>query len=72
MKAGDSPDQISYSTICSKASSYSEDASKDLLILQELRLNTIPETLAKRRKDGHAFLEKTEVINLVDWKLLVL
>ncbi|KAL8960021.1 MAG: hypothetical protein Q9183_005536, partial [Haloplaca sp. 2 TL-2023] len=37
--------------------------------LEELRYHTIPEVLANRRKVGDAFLEKTEVQRLIEWKL---
>ena len=37
--------------------------------LEELRLSTIPQTLAQRKGDGNAFLEKSEVTSLVEWKL---
>ncbi|KAI4242007.1 MAG: hypothetical protein L6R40_004234 [Gallowayella cf. fulva] len=37
--------------------------------LQELRYNDVPEVVAQRKKDGEAFLEKTEVQSLVEWKL---
>lgn len=39
--------------------------------LQELRYNDVPEVVAQRKKDGEAFLEKTEVQSLVEWKLCV-
>jgi len=38
---------------------------------EKLRLCEIPEVLAQRRKDGNAFLEKTEVTALVEWKLYI-
>ncbi|KAL8798696.1 MAG: hypothetical protein Q9200_007718 [Gallowayella weberi] len=37
--------------------------------LQELRYKDIPEVIAQRKKDGEAFLEKSEVQSLVEWKL---
>ncbi|KAL8728226.1 MAG: hypothetical protein Q9166_005529 [cf. Caloplaca sp. 2 TL-2023] len=37
--------------------------------LQELRYKDVPEVVAQRKKDGEAFLEKTEVQSLVEWKL---
>ena len=39
--------------------------------LSELRYTDVPETVAQRKKDGEAFLEKTEVQSLVEWKLYV-
>ena len=46
-------------------------ALKDLDQLNELRYHTIPETLRSRKDDGEAFLEKAELVSLVDWKLYV-
>lgn len=40
--------------------------------LEQLRLDEVPEVLEMRRKEGDAFLEKTEVTALVEWKLCVL
>lgn len=37
--------------------------------LEKLRLEEVPGVLEQRREDGKAFLEKTEVTNLVEWKL---
>ncbi|GAB7335346.1 hypothetical protein MBLNU13_g07736t1 [Cladosporium sp. NU13] len=37
--------------------------------LEEQRLSKIPTVLAKRRAEGQAYLTKTEVATLVDWKL---
>ncbi|KAL8684084.1 MAG: hypothetical protein Q9224_006630, partial [Gallowayella concinna] len=37
--------------------------------LQELRYKDVPEVVAQRKKDGEAFLEKSEVQSLVEWKL---
>ena len=71
MKHSDSPDQISLSNLLTHASSYDSYVPKDLQILEELRVKTIPETLAQRKKDGDTFLEKAELSNLVDWKLFV-
>lgn len=39
--------------------------------LQELRYTDVPEVVAQRKDDGEAFLEKTEVQSLVEWKLYV-
>ena len=44
---------------------------KDLEVLNELRYYTIPQTLLRRKNDGDTFLEKTEIVSLVDWKLCV-
>ena len=71
MKADHTPKSISPSIVYTLSSKYPHEIPKDLQTLEELRVHTIPETLAQRRTDGDAFLEKAEVINLVDWKLCV-
>jgi hypothetical protein len=37
--------------------------------LNLLRYESIPEVVARRRADGDAFLEKTELAVLMEWKL---
>ena len=39
--------------------------------LEEERLSTIPNVLARRRAEGEAYMTKAEVATLVDWKLYV-
>ena len=34
-----------------------------------MRYNTIPQTLSQRKSDAESFLEKSEIVSLVDWKL---
>jgi hypothetical protein len=41
---------------------------KGVKLLNELRLNIIPETVQLRKKEGNAFLEKTELLMLVEWR----
>ena len=46
-----------------------DNAPQALSLLNELRYITIPQTLQSRKADGDAFLEKTELVSLVEWKL---
>lgn len=71
MKATDSPSRISLDTLHAHLLSYESHVPDKTKGLEELRLSTIPETLVQRKKDGEAFLEKTEVTSLVEWKLCV-
>ena len=71
MKATDSPKEISLETLRTHLNSYDSHVPEKIQGLEEIRLRTIPETLAQRKKDGKAFLEKAEVISLVEWKLYV-
>ena len=48
---------------------YPDTVSAKLADLEKQRLSTIPNVLAKRRAEGQAYLTKTEVATLVDWKL---
>jgi hypothetical protein len=41
---------------------------KEMKLLEDLRLHIIPETVRMRKKDGNAFLEKTELLTLVEWR----
>jgi hypothetical protein len=50
-------------------SQYPETVPSKLADLEEQRLSTIPTVLAQRRSEGQAYLTKTEVATLVDWKL---
>ena len=63
------PSNLTHADFFAKLSAYSEHVPKQIQGLEALRLVDVPDTLAQRRKDGDAFLEKTEVISLVEWKL---
>ena len=71
MKVSDSPSQINYSTFQLHLHSYEAHVPEKIHGLEEIRLKEIPETLDQRKKDSDAFLEKTEVTALVEWKLFV-
>ena len=72
MKATDSCSQISVETLHTLLLNYDSHVPDKIQGLEELRLSTIPETLAQRKEVGESFLEKTEVTSLVEWKLCVL
>ncbi|KAL8777741.1 MAG: hypothetical protein Q9194_002376 [Teloschistes cf. exilis] len=63
--------KISYHDFSTMLFSFAGRAPKKMEGLEELRYNEIPEVLAQRKKDGEAFLEKTEVQSLIEWKLYV-
>ena len=48
---------------------YSNHVPSALAALDDLRYNTVPQTLAQRKSDGESFLEKSELVSLVEWKL---
>lgn len=45
--------------------------SKELKRPESIIRQTIPETVALRKQDGGAFLEKTELLELVEWRSCV-
>jgi hypothetical protein len=68
----------------SKSDDYREISSDDIQLLSSLyqkedtsqhaglnllRYESIPEVVARRRADGDAFLEKTELAVVMEWKL---
>ncbi|KAF2269240.1 hypothetical protein CC78DRAFT_529465 [Lojkania enalia] len=57
---------VSFNEILSR---YPSTVPEKLQELDTLRYDTIPSTLAKRKVDGDAYLAKSEVENLVEWKL---
>ncbi|CAO1602416.1 hypothetical protein XANCAGTX0491_006028 [Xanthoria calcicola] len=66
------PDNISYDDFKTYRTCYDLEKKKlpeKLEGLQELRYTDVPEVVAQRKDDGEAFLEKTEVQSLVEWKL---
>ncbi|KAL9099962.1 MAG: hypothetical protein Q9163_004603 [Psora crenata] len=69
MESSDDPEKITLERLQDLVSRYGQIIPESLQGLDETRLKEIPETLAKRRKDGDAFLEEAEVVALVDWKL---
>lgn len=71
MKPSLNPDNISYADYKGYWGMYEVYLPAKIEGLEKLRLEEVPEVLEMRRKDGDAFLEKTEVTALVEWKLCV-
>lgn len=71
MKPSLLPDNISYVDYKVYLGMYEVYIPAKLEGLEKLRLEEVPGALEIRRKDGDAFLEKTEVTALVEWKLCV-
>lgn len=69
MKSSSNAANINQEAIRTHLSSYETFIPTSLQGLEKFRLDEVPETLAQRKKDGDAFLDKTEVITLVEWKL---
>lgn len=63
--------QISFADFRHSVEDYPQQVPEKVQGLEELRYYEIPEALAQRRKAGEAFLEKTELKSLVEWKLYV-
>lgn len=61
-------DKITSDEIKSSVSYLNDNVSKNVKLLNEMRLDTIPETIQLRKQDDNAFLEKTELVVLVDWR----
>ncbi|MCJ1463264.1 hypothetical protein MMC07_001870 [Pseudocyphellaria aurata] len=62
-------DRISHDDFKEWLGMYEDYVPKDMEGLEQLRLEEVPDVLEMRRNDGDAFLEKTEVTALVEWKL---
>lgn len=69
MKFNLNASSLSYSDFKYHLGNYPDYVPKKIQGLEELRLHEVPEILNQRRKEGNAFLEKTEVTGLVEWKL---
>lgn len=72
MKASENANTISFETFQFYVSAYESKIPPKIQGLENLRLKELPETVSQRKKDGDAFLEKTEVTALLEWKLCVL
>jgi len=62
---------ITYEALQHLVSRYDEHVPAKVRGLEDLRLREVPETLAKRKRDGEVFLQKEELRGLVEWKLYV-
>lgn len=72
MKPCETPAQLSLDAFKDIVNRYQGQIPEHLEGLEGTRLKEVPEKLALRKQDGKAFLEKTEVTALVEWKLCVL
>ncbi|KAL8711666.1 MAG: hypothetical protein Q9225_007090, partial [Loekoesia sp. 1 TL-2023] len=63
------PSQISYADFTDSVKDYPQRVPEKIQGLEELRYHEIPEAIAQRKKADEAFLEKTELQSLVEWKL---
>ncbi|KAM0803730.1 hypothetical protein BDR22DRAFT_839743 [Usnea florida] len=69
MKDSDSSSQISFSSFQFHLHGYEAHVPKKIHRLEDIRFRELPGTLDQRKKAGEAFLERTEVMALVEWKL---
>lgn len=69
MKSPPTPENISHEKFKTQLMMYGTHVPPKLLELDKLRFEEVPELLEARRKDDDAFLEKSEVTALVEWKL---
>ena len=72
MKSSLTADKISYDDVQTTVQRYEGHVPPKISGLDKLRLEEVPSVLAQRKDDGEAFLEKTEVASLVEWKLYVI
>lgn len=72
MKPEVSAPNITYAEFKAHLEAYQDYMPEKIQGLEEIRMREVPEVLAQRAKDGEAYLEKTEVMGLVEWKLYVL
>lgn len=68
MKPEETFERITAQEIRLKSES-SAEVPKSLESLNELRYRIIPQALRQRKNDGNVVLEKSELVNLVEWKL---
>lgn len=69
MKKAYSIDSVSYDECQSWLRMYPKHTPKNIEGLDEMRYNSIPDTVQLRKTEAKAFLEKPEVESLMDWKL---
>jgi hypothetical protein len=62
-------DRISKDDFEQTLAQYPETVPSKLADMEEQRLSTIPAKLKERKAKGNAYLIKSEVVTLVDWKL---
>ena len=64
-------EKITYMDFQHHLCTYASLVPSQLQDLDDFRFTEIPNVLSQRRSDGSAFLEKTEVTSLVEWKLYI-
>lgn len=69
MRGKESIGKISYDQLQSLLGMYDSYAPSNIEGLDEMRYNSIPDTLQLRKEEGDAFLDKPEVESLMEWKL---
>lgn len=69
MRETESICKISYDQLQSLLGMYDSYAPKNIEGLDEMRYNSIPDTLQLRKQEGNAFLDKPEAESLMEWKL---
>ena len=60
---------IDTDTVRENVQKYTDFVPPALKDLEEFRGNTIQKVLQERKENGEAFLEKDELLKLVEWKL---
>ena len=71
MKSNLNSHNVSYDDIQATVNRYKSHVPSKISGLEKLRLEEVPEVLKQRKADGDAFLEKTDVTSLVEWKLYI-
>ncbi|KAI9729360.1 MAG: hypothetical protein M1834_006883 [Cirrosporium novae-zelandiae] len=69
MKSSLSFDNISLDDFKNALARYHQTIDSKLQGAEQFRNETVPDVLVKRREENNAFLEKTDLVGLVDWKL---
>ena len=63
------PENIEPGIVWGLVSEYPKYIPDRLERLEEIRVTSLPESLAARKKEGEAFLTISELTDLVEWKL---
>ncbi len=62
-------DEIKYYEFITAVKDYPKYVPDKLRELDETRLQTIPKTIQQRKSGGQPYMEKSELLTLVEWKL---
>lgn len=71
MKDSQKPETILFAEFEAYRDVYESFIPSELRELDDIRLDKIPRLLQQRKTEGDAFLERTELSHLMDWKLYV-